>query len=189
MAANPPPAVADPHANASLDATYQGGHAIAEIRAGRASKRRKLAEELYGHNGLTEQELGQQQVFYHQQVTSALPAGAAIPGAPAWFGPALAAAMAPIMAPINAQLGNINAQLGNINARQENATVVNQTDALQPIRNAAGNVSPIFPATYGALNALTNVQRRDLLVFYGRPAAPASTREIRLKQLLGIRPS
>ena len=183
MAAIPP--VADLHANAALDDAYEGGHANADIRAGRASKRRKLAEELYANRRLTDQELGQQQVFYQQQVTSALPQGAAIPGAPAWFGPAMAAALAPI----NGQLDNIAGQLRNITARQENATVINEIDVLQPIRNAAGNVAPNFPATYGDLNALTNVQQRDLLIFYGRPANPAATREVRLKQLLGIRPS
>jgi hypothetical protein len=184
MAAIPPPAVADPHANASLDDAYQGGHVNAETRAARASKRRKTAETLHNNNSVTEQELGQQEVFHQQQVTSALPAGAAIPGAPAWFGPAMAAALAPI----NARLDNVVAGQENIIARQENATVFHETDALQPIRDAAGNIAPNFPATYGALTALTHAERSQLLVFYGRPANPVSTREPRLKQLLGIRP-
>jgi hypothetical protein len=195
MAAIPPPAVADPHANASLDDAYQGGHVNAETRAARASKRRKTAETLHNNNSMTEQELGQQEVFHQQQVTSALPAGAAIPGAPAWFGPAMAAAMAAALAPINARLDNvvagqenIIARQENIIARQENATVFHETDALQPIRDAAGNIAPNFPATYGALYALTPAERSQLLVFYGRPANPVSSREPRLKQLLGIRP-
>ena len=159
-----------------LDDAYEGGHAIPDIRAARASKRRKTAEALYSNNRLTESELRQQEVFHQQQVTSTLPSGTVVPGAPAWFGPAMAAVMEPVIT-----------RLVNISARQENATVVSQSDALQPIRNAAGDISPIFPATYGDLNALTNAQRRELLGFYGRPPNPASTRETRLKQLLGIR--
>ena len=199
MAAIPPPAVADPHANASLDDAYQGGHVNAETRAARASKRRKTAETLLNNNSVTEQELGQQEVFHQQQVTSALPAGAAIPGAPEWFGPAMAAAidvaLAGALAPINARLDNVVAgqenmsgKLDNVLAKQENAVVLQETDALQPIRDAAGNIAPNFPDTYGALNALTPAQRSQLLVFYGRPANPVSSRELRLKQLLGIRP-
>jgi len=117
-------------------------------------------------------------------VTSALPVGAAIPGDPAWFGPAMAAALAAI----NAQLTNITAQMANINT-QANIKAQTQADGLQPIQNAAGNVAPSFSVTLGDLNGLTNVQQRALLQFYGQNAAPVASRENRLRQFLGIGPS
>jgi Protein of unknown function (DUF3294) len=184
MAAIPPPAVADGNANASLNDAYQGGHGNPHTRVGRSFKRRKTAEILHASNRITEQELGEQEVFHLQQATSALPPGAAIPGAPVWFGPAMAAALAPI----NVTLNNIDARLVNIEARQANATVLAQADVLLPIRNAVGNVAPNFPATLQDLNLLTDAQRSQLLQFYGRAANPAATRDQRLKQLVGIRP-
>eukprot|EP00977_Amphora_coffeiformis_P004519 scaffold970_cov187-Amphora_coffeaeformis.AAC.4 len=177
MAANVPPAVANANANACLNHAYQGGHVNAEIDAARASKRRKTAETLCSDKSLTEQELGQQEAFYLQKVTSALPPEVAVDGAPAWFANAMAVVMAPI-----------NAKLQNMAARQENAVVQHHSDALQPLCNADGNTPPNFPATYGDLNALTDAQRAQLLQFYGRSASPIATREQRLKQFLGIRP-
>ena len=59
MAAIPPPAVANASSNASMVAAYQGGHANADIRIGRSSKRLKVAETLHATGGtITEQELG-----------------------------------------------------------------------------------------------------------------------------------
>ena len=199
MAAIPPPAVADGNANASLNDAYQGGHGNPHTRVGRSCKRKKTAETLHASNRITEQELGEQEVFHLQQATSALPPGAAIPGAPVWFGPAMAAALAPALAAalapihvrlnnIDGRLNNIDGRLNNIEARQANATVLAPADMLQPIRNAVGNVAPNFPATLQDLNLLTDAQRSQLLQFYGRAANPAATRDQRLKQLVGIRP-
>lgn len=150
---------------------------------------------------ISEQEFGEQVSFHHEEVrNAALPPGVAAAvaaaGAPAWF----AVAMAPIMAPITTQLTNMQGQLNNIEgqltnmqgrltnveARQANAMVFSQGDALEPIRNAHGNVPPNFPATLQDLNSLTSAQRSQLLQFYGRPANPVANREFRLKQLLGI---
>jgi hypothetical protein len=89
---------------------------------------------------------------------------------------------------VAAAVGPVAAALRNIEAKQENATVLAPDDHLQPIRNGAGNVAPNFPPTLGDLISLTNAQRSQLLLFYGRPANPLSTRDRRLKQLVGIRP-
>lgn len=184
MAAIPPPPVANGKADACLNDAYQGGHLNPLTRVGRANKRRKTAEALRECNVITEQELGAQEVFLHQQATSALPPGAAIPGAPAWFGPAMAAALEPI----NGRLDTIDGKLDNIEARQANATAFSPADVLLPIHDAAGAVAPNFPATLQDLNSLTSVQRSQLLQFYGRDPNPVATRDQRLKQLFGIRP-
>ena len=200
-AIQPPPAVLDGNANDSLNDAYQGGHESPHTRVGRSFKRRKTAEILHTSNRITEHELGEQEVFHLQQATSALPPGAAIPGAPEWFGPAMAAALVPINAaivasnvamaaalvPINVTLNNIDARLVNIEARQANATVLSPAGMLHPIRNAVGNVAPNFPATLKDLISLTGAQQSQLLQFYGHAANPVATRDLRLKQLFGIR--
>jgi hypothetical protein len=67
-------------------------------------------------NIITEQERGQQEIYHLQQTTSGLPPGAALPGAPAWFAPAIAAALAPI----NVRLDNMNVRLDNMQGALNN---------------------------------------------------------------------
>ena len=160
-----------------------------DIEAGRAAKRCKRAGELNVDNSVTDPELGQQEAFRQQQVTAALPAGAAIPGAPAWFGPALAAGLAPLQAnvnQINANVNQINANVLQIQSRQQNITVMHPTDTIQALANGAGNIPPNFPATLRDFTNLNNNDRRNLLVFYGLPPNPAPTREPRLRHFLGL---
>ena len=177
MANNPPPAVGDPNANNTLDHVFGMGHPNGSARVGRSSKRLKTAQDLHNAGTVTDQELGQQEVFHLQQTISNLPPGAAIPGAPAWFGQAMAAALAPI-----------NNTLVNIQARQMNATTQDALDQIIPLQDNAGNVAPNFPVTRRGLENLTNPQLAALLAFYGLPANPAATRRNRFKQFIGIRP-
>ena len=195
-----PPAVANAHADALLDDVYQGGHANLATQAGRASKRRKYAEELSAVGAVTDGELGEQQAFAQQQVTAALPPGAPIAGVPAWFGPALAAGMAPLLNQMQQmqnqmqqmqnqmqnQMQQVQLTLNNVQARQRNSQAMHAADPIHPIGNAAGNPPPNFPADVQALNNLNQGQRGNLLQFYGLPVNPVATRESRLRHYLGL---
>lgn len=120
---------------------------------------------------ITEPELGQQEILHFQQVTSDLPVGTAIPGAPAWFGQVMVAA-----------LGPLNVQMDNINARRKLDSASFKLMCCSQLKTLQETLRQIFPATLGHLNRLTNLQRRQMLLFYGRRTAPANTRETLLKQ-------
>jgi len=239
MAPNPP-TVADLVATSCL-IDFDGRNGVAHDnlygRAGKASKRRKIAEELHSRNNITMEELGMHEVYLAQEVLSGIPPEGNIPGLPAWFAPAMAAAMGPInetlndmktemndmktemndmktemntrlndmntrlndmntrliniegtQAETNTRLNNINSSLFNIQARQNNLAVHQADDHLQPLQNADGNIPDHFPATYHALQSVTNAQRSVFLKFYGLPTNPAAAREHNLRKFLGIRP-
>ena len=82
-------------------------------------------------------------MFAQPQATAALPSGAAIAGAPGWFGPAMAVALAPLQATLN-----------QIETRQHNSQAMHAGDPIHPITDSAGNVPPPFLADVRALNNL-----------------------------------
>ena len=183
MAFNPP-AVANASAQAALDLVVDVGAAgPANVRVTRSAKRKKIAEGLFQNGSITEAEYGDHEAF-QARCTAAATGVVAGGGAPAWFGPALAAGLAPI----NAQLVNINAQLVNINARQSNAVAVHQNDILTPLNNGTGNPFPQFPATLQALNTMNGPALNAALGFYGLAAGgTVETRRDRFKKFIGIR--
>ena len=192
----PPPPVADGTANHLLNGAYahqQGPVVTAATQVAQASSRKKNAEELYLRAPplVTQDEFGEQELHYFRAANHlAVPVG-------------LAQAIAPINAQLNAlgaQLNALGAQLNtlptkanlaqafhNLNARQINSTLVSVEEQLEQIQNPAGVVAPNYPTTLQAFYTLNNQQRRQLLLFYGRPANPMNTREQRLRKLFGIR--
>mmetsp|Transcript_37973 Transcript_37973/g.78898 ORF Transcript_37973/g.78898 Transcript_37973/m.78898 type:complete len:133 (-) Transcript_37973:243-641(-) len=112
-------------------------------------------------------------------------------GAPAWFGPALAAGLAGIradIADIRGDIAEIRGDIANLTARQRNAVAVHQTDQLIPLNNGAGNSDPNFPPTIYALNSMNGPRLTTSLTFYGQPAGGAvEARRDRFKKFVGIR--
>eukprot|EP00026_Physarum_polycephalum_P021617 Phypoly_transcript_24975.p1 GENE.Phypoly_transcript_24975~~Phypoly_transcript_24975.p1 ORF type:complete len:149 (+),score=17.90 Phypoly_transcript_24975:48-494(+) len=96
------------------------------------------------------------------QELSSIAAGA---GAPAWFAAANAATMA--------QLMQLNINLANVNAKLVNAQATRAADPLAPLQNAAGVAHVDFPATRGAMAALTTATCNALLAHYGLPVPVA----------------
>ena len=86
----------------------------------------------------TEDEYRQREAFHGRCIAATK--DAAVVGAPGWFAPAMAAAMAPI----NARLEN---RLDNIDARQRNSVAGDMGDTLVPLNNAMGVQLPIFSST------------------------------------------
>ena len=170
-----PPAVVNAHADALLNVANQGDHPnSADIRAGRAAKRRKRAADLSAV-GESRRRSSANNMFAPPQATAALPSGAAIPGAPAWFGPAMAVTLAPLQATLN-----------HIEARQHNSQAMHAGGPIHPITDSAGNVPPLFLADVRALKNLNQNERRGLLVFYELPPNPWTTCESRLRHFLGL---
>eukprot|EP00545_Synedropsis_sp_CCMP1620_P010070 CAMPEP_0119012384 /NCGR_PEP_ID=MMETSP1176-20130426/6596_1 /TAXON_ID=265551 /ORGANISM="Synedropsis recta cf, Strain CCMP1620" /LENGTH=181 /DNA_ID=CAMNT_0006965333 /DNA_START=95 /DNA_END=640 /DNA_ORIENTATION=- len=165
-------------------------------RVTRAAKRLKIAEGLHAIGGITEAEYGAHEAF-SAVVTASATGVPGVAGVPIWFGPAMAAALAPALAPLTATVNNLTATVNNltatvnnIDARQQNSVATDNTDLLQGLRHAAtGVVPPGFPGNLGALNALTAGQLGILLGAYGLSmAGDANVRRRRFKQFIGIRP-
>ena len=189
-----PPAVASANAQQSLDTAIDAPAGPANVRVTRSVKRRKIAEVLLATGEITEAEYGDHEEF-QARCTAAATGVVAGGGAPAWFGPALAAGLAAGLAPIHARLntieGRLNAidrQLVNNNARQTNSVAVHQNDVLAPLNNAAHVPYPNFPATLQALNNMNGPALSACLGFYGMAGGGnVEVRRDRLKKFIGIR--
>jgi hypothetical protein len=120
-------------------------------------------------------------------------AAAAGAGAPAWFGPAVNAAVAAAVGPavnaavaaavgpaVNAALAAATAPGGALHmlvsvsahnsvARAQNALRAATGAAMIPLQDSAGNTPPAFPATDAALQILPAAVLGQLLQFYGQP--------------------
>ena len=185
--ASVPPTVANAIANQQLDDAYNDGHAgNANIQVARASKRLKRAHSI--DRLITEEELGQQEAFFVQEIAHAFPTA----DPPAWFGPAVNAAVDAAVGPavkaaVDAAVTPIEARLNNIEARLHNANAVDSPDSLRSIRNATGAEYPTFPATLAELHQLTPAQKREMLEFYGLSTTPVETQGRRLSHHLGLR--
>ena len=189
---NSPPAVADPWANNCLNNVTNGPAPDAVTRAGKAAKRLKLSNEMFGNRLLTTPEYGEQHIYAITCAIEGMADNYALPqGAPAW-----AVAMnANINANINAtrtalvaRLDNVVARLDNVDARFINATATDDTDAIVPLTNRQGVAPNNLPQTFGDLRALQNGDiTRNLLEHYGLPANPIATRNMRLSRYLGCR--
>lgn len=181
-----PAVVVNPSANAVLDAAYEGHNPNAATRAGRAAKRAKTSLDLHTSGGpVTIEEVGAQSIFATEAALAGVGGAAALPaGAPAW-----AVAMNANMTAMNA---NMTAGFANFSARLSNGVASDGDDPIQPLTNNAGNqpLAAIFPNTRGELLSLTNADNgpaHQLLLFYGLPANPSATRNMRLRKFLGAK--
>ena len=147
-----PPNVGNANAQVALDAATHNAADTPKVQAARSSKRLKIAKGMHTSNHITEAELGAHEVFHAQGTAAA--AGEWV--APSWFGPAMAAASAPI-----------EARLDNIEARQANSVASDSTDPLHALRDNQGNLPQGFPATLADLVNLTGPELTALLNFYG----------------------
>uniref|UniRef100_A0A7S2YR45 Uncharacterized protein n=1 Tax=Entomoneis paludosa TaxID=265537 RepID=A0A7S2YR45_9STRA len=190
-----PPAVADAKAQKALDAAVDVPAGPANVRVTRSVKRRKIAEGLLGAEVITEAEYGNHETF-QARCTADATGGVAGEEEPAWFAPALAAALDANIAGIKADIAGIKsniegikANLVNINARQSNMVAIGQSDPLAPLIDGAGNVDPNFPATLGALNTImTGPALTASLTFYGQEAEGSDEdRRTQFKKFIGIR--
>lgn len=96
-------------------------------------------------------------------------------GAPAWFGPAMAAALAPVLDGVN-----------DISAKMNNKDLRKRTDIVQGIRAAGGGVPPVFPCTVAHLDNMTRANALNLYQLYNLAYAPrpTTTKAQILKKLL-----
>ena len=125
-----PPTVANANAQQALNLATDVPQGPGNVRVARSVQRKQIAASLLQAGYITEAEYGDHEGF-QARCTAAVTGVAAGGGAPDWFGPALAAGLAPI----NARLTAIEANLVNLNARQINTVAVHQNDSLafQPI--------------------------------------------------------
>lgn len=178
-----PPVVANANAQQSVDAAADTPFGPADVRLTRSAKRMEIAKGLLGTDSITEAEYRDHNGS-HARCTAAATGVVAGGEAPVWFGPALAAGLAPI----NAHLANINANLVNINARQSNAVAVHQNDILIPLNNGVGNPDPNFPGTLQGLNNMNGPALTASLGFYGLAAGgTVEARRDRFMEFIGIR--
>ena len=207
---NSPPAVANPSANNRLNNVTNGPAPDAVTRAGKAAKRLKASDEMYGNGLLTTPEFGAQMIFVTSRAIEGMAGNGALPpGAPAWAvamnaalradNAALRADNAALRADLRADLrtsvrainDNINAlaaQLHTLNARSMNAMATEYSDAIVPLPNGQGVAPNNLPQTFGDLRALKNsINTQNLLEHYGLPANPVATRNTRLCKFLGCR--
>jgi hypothetical protein len=181
-------------------------------RITRAAKRRKIAESLLATGTITDHEYGQHEAFVTKCTNVAngdmVAANAGVPandGVPPWFGPALAAALAPVLARldgiegrldgiegrldgIEGRLDGIDARQHNMEARQINSVASDLSDQLQGIRNAEGNVADDFPHDYRALSLMTPRAMTAFLLHYDLDqAGDINIKFQRIKKFIGLR--
>jgi hypothetical protein len=188
-----PPNVANAKAQLSLDeeGDFRGPSSV--LGAG-SSKRLRVVRELDVSNRILEAELGEHEGFHAR---CALNAGgglaveeaiAAVPGVPPWFGPAVGAALAAVIHPVQVQLNNLDARTANCEARQVNSVASDSEDPLRGLTNVAGVVFADFPDTLLALNRLTDVQMTALLNHYGlAPGGIGEDKLHKIKKFIGLR--
>ncbi|KAL3936883.1 MAG: hypothetical protein SGBAC_007893 [Bacillariaceae sp.] len=165
-----PPTVDNPDAQAIL------------VRIGRAAKRAKVAVEMLQIGAITAREYEEHRAFEATVTADAVrgeTADGGVIGAPGWFAPSLAAALAPVLAaalePVNNRLSNIETRIGNIEtrmqnleARQQNAFIVSDSvdSSIQPLVNATGEVFPNFPGNSHELHAMNGREMTGFLNHY-----------------------
>jgi len=103
---------------------------------------------------------------------------APVPAPPAWFGPAINAALVPA----------INAALAPINAKLSNAQATRGDDPIMPFPNNAGAAIPaIFPQTRSTLARLSTANCNTLLAYYGLPVpAPGAANVMARRNMLRV---
>ena len=146
-------------------------------RLEQATKRRKVARRLRDVGMITPAEYREHEVF-HARCIAAAAGVVADDGAPAWFGPALAAGLAPVLA-----------RLDTIEARQCNSVAMDIDDPLQAIMNAEGIAAPNFPGTLGVLIEMSEDQMNSFLTHYGQPVnEDERLKRQRMRKFIGMRP-
>ena len=186
--AHVPPKVANAQAQATLDLVADTTN-DPMVRVTRASKRCKTAESLLAVGSISETEYAQHETFQAHCIATAT-GGAAGVGAPAWFGPAVAAALAAALAPVNARLTSIEGRMTNIEARQANVVASDSEDLLQPLINAAGVPFPNFPGTYGDLLNMNDNEMSAFLAHYGLVPVDDDDKTLKrhqIKKFIGMR--
>ena len=186
-----PPSVDNIHAQAILDATAEvTGPPM--VRIARAAKRTKQADAMLQIGAITEEEFGEHLAFEAAVTANAIgDAANSVLGPPAWFGPAIGAALAPVntrLDNIENRLDNIDNRLHNIEARQNNTVGNENMDALQPLLNADGVEFPTFPRNFQELHALTGQQMTAFLDHYGLHSGDDNAEKLRcIKKFIGMR--
>lgn len=106
--------------------------------------------------------------------------------------PAAVAALAGVpgqLAAMQAQLDQLLVQQAQFSARLSNSTVTEGADALEKVRNDAGEPLPaVYPATVQAFRDLQGPAVTQLLRYFGIAAVPRSVaeRKRRLARLIGL---
>ena len=172
-----PPALGDANANALVHAVPAG---MGPAAVGAALNKRKIVETLESAGRTTLHELGEYRTHEHRvaalhaaggAAAGAAAGGGAAAGAPPWF----AAAMAPLLARLDAA-----------DARSRNAGCRRNGDAIVPLPSTVvlgAAVPAAFPANLGALRRLNGAQLTALEKIYGLlGAGTVRTR----KQALGL---
>jgi hypothetical protein len=164
-----------------------------------AVKRRKIAKHLLEAGEITDHEYGQHEAFVtkcsdvaNDDMVAANDAVTANDGVPPWFGPALADALAPVLARldgIDGRLDDIDARQRNVEARLVNSVASDPTDPLQGIRNAEGNVARNFPPDYVSLNIMKPRAMTAFLRHYGLldEEDDEVRKHQRIKKFIGLR--
>ena len=156
-----PPALGDANANALVHAVPAG---MGPAAVGAALNKRKIVETLESAGRTTLHELGEYRTHEHRvaalhaaggAAAGAAAGGGAAAGAPPWF----AAAMAPLLARLDAA-----------DARSRNASCRRNGDAIVPLPSTVvlgAAVPAAFPANLGALRRLNGAQLTALEKIYG----------------------
>jgi hypothetical protein len=152
-----------------------------------------VANDLHQINAVTETQLGEHEGLHDScAFTAGGGPGADEAGVPPWFGPALAAALAAALQPIQDQLNNFEnnfgARMDNIEARQFNSMARDPMDPLRVLTNKAGVAFADFPPTFMALMNLTGDQLNALLNHYGLDAEESDSIKFHsFKMFIGMR--
>lgn len=152
--------------------------AVNNAEVGAARKRIREMLELEAMGAATLADVGNV-VLYENQCAQAVGGVAA---APPWFGPAMAAALAPL----NAAIAPLNAAIASLNARLQNLSVTAEDDALAPIPTAAGVPPPgVFPASLSDLFQMGGANLGAIEAFYGLGGGgTVSQRRQRIKRFI-----
>jgi hypothetical protein len=194
-----PPNVADAEVQAMLNVMADVA-GPPSVRAARSSKRLRLAKNFHELNRITEAELGEHEGFHARCAFNAGGGpGAEEAGVPPWFGPAMAAALATALQPVQDQLNNLQGQLNNfenniearmnnVEARQINSVASDAPDPLRGLTNQAGVAFADFPNTLEDLNAMDGIQMTALLNHFGIAPGESNVDKMQnIKKFIGMR--